>query len=415
MPKLSGEKLRGILRKLLIAALTASAVFLLLRTDYFSTAAVRVSASAAAAGGSGTDELVEAAAALRPRAVLARNASGAQSASAWNGHTTEDAYRGFSAFLGEALGSAGVPDEIQEAEFRGGLEEVSVFFDLGAAYPLRLLSAWTGTGGGGAEAHSADLLALFLSEDDVSLCFREGERFFRCATATQPGALRARIEDFQAGPASFAYADPRLREIDPYTVILETLPVISGVSAASARDAADTDRLMDVFGMNSYLATSYYDADGALVLMEGGRTLRLAADGTLTYRGGTERAEGASFVNAVSLASLLAQRSTGTAAGDAEVMFASVTENADLCTVRFDYCIDAIPVRLGAPAAEVVLSGGTVIRATIHLRRYVRTEQSETVLPMFRAAVLAAASGGGTPSLTYAESGEGIQCIWISR
>ena len=202
------ELIFSILRKLLIAGLLVSAVLLTLRTDFY-TGTERV-LPAADGTGKETERVssADAAAALRPRAVLVRYADGTAAASAYDGETTEQAFLRFSAFLGEALGSAGTPAEITETEFRDGLSGGGVFVDLGGSFPLELLSAWMGAGGGGAAALRADLLYLGLTETGVELRFRDGAGFFRCATGAQSESLRGRIEDFQATEAAFAFEKP---------------------------------------------------------------------------------------------------------------------------------------------------------------------------------------------------------------
>lgn len=415
----SKEQIFSLLRKVLIAALIASAVFLTLRTGWFSAYGERRGAAAAAVGGAAeTAASMEAAAALRPRAVLVTAPDGGRTATAWDGETTLLAFRQFSALLGEALGSAGTPEGVSEAVFRAGLDNPGVLIDLGAVYPLSLLSDWVGTGGGGAAERSADILYLYLTENAAALSFRDPDGgWYSCATAAQPEALESRIGDFRAGGAAFfAFEDGRLEGVEPYTVVTETLPEITAVSSVSARDGVDVETLMGAFGLNSYLASSYYDADGALVLMEDGRTLRLGADGTLTYRDSAPEAAGtAGTVTVVNKAVRLARGSAGVTAGDADLVFAGVEEAEGAYTVRFDYSVNGIPVRQNTGSAvEVVVSDGIVRRASAVLRRYARTEAQETVLSMYRAAAVAAARGGGTPELIYEDLGDRVQCVWVN-
>lgn len=412
------ELVFSIMRKLLILALLVSAVFLTLRTGGLFAARGMLPAVGNETGSASASSTAEAAAALRPRAVLVRLPDGGASASAYDGEDTELAFQRFSAFLGEALGSAGAPEQITAARFRGGTEDGCVFVDFGVAFPLDLLSDWLGAGGGGAAAMNADVLYLGLAEGGVSLCFRDGGGYYRCTTAAQPEGLTARMEEFQAAEAGFAYENALLRGVEPYTVILGTMPDVYAVSGGGAREYADAERLMESVGMNSYLVSSYYDADGTMVLMEGARTLRLSPDGMVSYRSsGAEReiaADGRAA--AVSYACRFAQRSAGAFCGDAEIMLSGVETAEGAYTVYFDYCVNSIPVRLsGGHAGTVVISGGAVLRAALELRRYTLSEETETVLPMLRAAAIAAAGEDGAPALVYMDSGDRVQCVWMSE
>ena len=413
------ELAAGILRKLLIAALLVSAVFLTLRTNGFSASRAGLPAAGADTGSTAASSAAEAAAALRPRAVLVRLPDGETLASAYDVEETELAFRRFSAFLGEALGSAGTPEKITAPCFRGGLEAGCVFVDLGGVFPPELLSDWLGAGGGGAAARNADILYLGLSEEAVSLCFRDGEDCYRCATAAQPEGLLARMTEFQQAPgAFFAYESDLLRGIEPYTVVLRETPAVYTVSGTGAREYADAERLMEAVGMNSYLVSSYYDADGTMVLMEGTRTLRLSPDGILSYRNSGHGRELSSdgLSAAVSYACRLAQRSAGAFCGDAQICLTGVETAEAVYTVYLDYCVNGIPVRLsGGHAGTVVISGGAVRSAAIELRRYTVSGEAETVLPMLRAAAIAASDrDGGAPVLVYLDTAEGTRCIWIN-
>lgn len=413
------ELVFSIARKLVILALVVSAAFLLLRTDYFSALQRTLPAEAPARADSAS---VEGAAALRPRAVMVCYPDGGRAASAYDGEATDAAFLHFAALLGEALGSAGAPQDISETEFRALAEAGSVFVDLGADIQLDLLTGWLGAGVFAESDMSADILYLGLSEGDVILCFRSGSGgFCRCETVAQGEALRDRMEDFfPSGDAAFAYENARLEGVEPYMVVLEETPEVSAVSAASARDEAAPETFLDAVGMNFFVASYYDEADGTAVYVEEEKTLRLSPDGVLSYRDGgaaedASRAE--SLSDAVNRAFLLAQGSAGAYCGDARLMFAGAGQDGSgKSTVYFDYCVNGIPVRLAEGHAAVVeVAGGELLRAVVTLRRYTVSGETETVLPMYRAAAIAAAGEGGSPALIYADSGTAVKCVWIDE
>lgn len=413
------ERLLSIARKIVILGLVISAVLLLLRTDYFSALRRTLPAESSSHAESTS---VEGAAALRPRAVMVCYPDGSRAASACDGETTEEAFLHFAALLGEALGSAGAPQGISEAEFRALAEAGSVFVDLGAPVQLDLLTGWLGAGVFSESDMSADVLYLGLSEEDVLLCFRGGDGgFYRCDTVAQTGALRARMDDLPlSGDAAFAYENARLEGVEPYMVVLEETPGVSALSAVSARDEAAPETLLEAVGMNFFVASYYDEADGTAVYVEEEKTLRLSPDGVLSYRDGgvpedPPRAE--SLSDAVDRAFLLVRGSAGAYCGDAKLMFAGAEKDGTgTYTVYFDYCVNGIPVRLAEGHAAVVeVARGTLLRAVVRLRRYTVSGETETVLPMYRAAAIAAAGGGGSPVLIYTDTGAAVSCIWINE
>ena len=406
----------SLLRRLAIAALVLSAALLLRQMDDIS--AVRGAAvGPAVSPGAAAASSAEASAALRPSAVAVRY-GGRVSAAALDGEAAQQAFRRFSALLGEALGSAGTPTEVTEAEFRGALGRDSVFFNPGAVFPLELLGGWLGVGAGEAGAHSADVLFLSVEDGAVYLNFREpGAGFCRCPTAALAEPLAARMAEFRAPSAAFAYENALLEGVEPYALIPAALPEIPVLTAASALDAADIPALTEAVGMNSRVAASYYDADGALVLTEDERTLRLGGDGSLLYRdpAAPDGAAAQDLTAAASLAYRLAEAAAGRSCGDAALVFSGIERGADgVCTVFFDYSAGGIPILLPeGHAAAVTVANGAVRWAQLRLRHYTSTEETDALLPPLQAAAAYAAQGGGTPALAYLDFGGAVRCDWV--
>lgn len=412
------ERLRSILRRAAIVLLVVTAVLLLRQTEFFSSARSGPAAVETSEWGSVAAANAEASAALRPRAVAVRSADGTGRASVVDGENTQQAFRRVSAFLGEALGSAGEPEEIGEAEFRDALRTENVLVDPGALYPLELLSDWLGIGAGGVRGWSGDLLCLVVEGERVSLCFRDGAGgFYRCATAAQAETLSARIAEFQGARASFAYENPLLEGVEPYFLVSSVMPELKTVSAASSAETVGMEALTASVGMNSRLVTSYYDADGTLVLNEDEKALRLSRDGTMSYRAPDTpvKAAGEDLTAAVNLAYRLAENSAGRGCGDAEVCFAGVeTQENGWYTVFFDYSLRGVPVLLPEGRAVTVTVGDGAVRwAQAALRRYSFGEEPEAVLPALQAAAAAAAQGVETPALVYLDAGDHVRCDWV--
>ena len=419
------ETLGHGLRLLLIAVLLVSALALADATGYYDRVFERFSGAGAEKTES-TDILpglssAELAQAVRPRTVLVRTADGATSVSAYAGSETEEAFHRFSAILGEALGSAGEPEAIDEKAFRTGLNAGCVWIDFFCEMPLDVLAQWLGSGMHSAAAQMrAQRLYLGLSDLTAQLVYQaEDGSFYRCTTAAMSDALETRINEFTGGGAHFAFEDAELRRMQPYAVMLETLPQCAGVTGASGRTAVSAEQLLQAAEMNRYLASTYTEADGTLVYIDNERSLRINPDGTVSFRTtGTESeariADG--LAGAVSYAYSVALQSIGRCAQQADILLTEISGDAQRgYTVCFDYCMDGIPLRLASGnAARIVLRNGQLTEFRLTLRSYVRTEDSQLVLPMRQAAAIADAAGAA-PELVYVDSGEYVSCIWVKE
>lgn len=412
---MSRERLIWALRKILIVALLCSAGYLVSRTGYFQP--VGQASSVPSGGGSGGVSSGETYVHIWPRAMMVCRNGGDGTAAAYDGDSLSAALRQFAAFLGETLGTAEAEWEISEETFRRGLSNGCLFLELGGSYPLDVLSLWLGAGGG-EEGRSADVLYVSAPEGTVELSYRDAGHFYRCATAAQAETLAGRMADFQASPAILAFQDARYSGLDPYTVILRALPEKYALRAYAGETYIPPDQLMTAVGMNSFVASSYQDADGSLVYTEDERTLRLGPDGTVSYRR-TDNALASSLLSlteAVNEAGRLVERITGQIASDGQMALSGVErgESDSAYTVYFDYSVSGIPVRLPeGRAAIVIFQHGTVVRASIRLRGYTVTEEAELLMSMSRAAVIAAAQDGVAPSLVYLDTGDRANCVWI--
>ena len=82
-------------------------------------------------------------------------------------------------------------------------------------------------------------------------------------------------------------------------------------------------------------------------------------------------------------------------------------------TVSLDYAVNGVPVRLpDRHAAQIVFRDGVPVEATLALRRYTLTEESETLLPGLQAAAMAAKEHA-TAELIYPDGGEVMRCVWV--
>lgn len=417
------EKLAGLLRQGVIIVLLITAALLLAETGYFD--GLRELLPVAAEGHSGETSPQNGHAnkptdAVRPLTAVVCGSDGGRYGTAYNDEATMAVFRRFSADLGEALGSAGAPDEISEAEFCGRLRGSGVFFGFHCAQPLELLSGWLGTEMSGAAAnHRVQMLFLSAAGEQTELCYRtETDEFYACATAAPAAGLSGRTEEYPPDGSCFAFECERLSTGDGLSVIpAAAAPVAVVKSAAVHPGEADIEELMRGVGMNSYVANSYTEADGTTVYVDEAATLRVRTDGSIAFRRTSLPVNmgHVGLTGNVNSAWQIAERCIGKTCGDADLIFAGLGADStqDNCTVYLDYAVNGIPVRLASGhAAEIVVRYGAVVQLRFNCRVYTATEETKALLPVLQAAAIAA-ERNAEPKLIYADRSDATDCIWV--
>ena len=419
------EQLSRLIRIAVIVLLLAAAVILCWQSGYFSGFGDRLRSDAEtdtdAVGTLPQLSAAEKAAFVRPDTVLLRRENGAAVAAQYSAEAMQDVLGHFAPSLGEALGTAGTPAHITEATFRDGLAKECVYLYFPCICPLRLLADWLGSEMSGACADmDIDMLYLSLAEENALLCFRDSSgQFFRCSTAAISETLRSRVADVQGYEACFAFEDEALRALTPYTVVLREMPDIREAESSPVRDGLDVAEIQRVVGMNPFVSSSYTEADGTRVFVQDDMTLRLGADGVLSFHVEGQDVQfqsGQSIVDAVNCACAIVRHVAEERCGDAELRFTGAEYNVSdrQYTVSFDYCLDGIPVSLpGGSAVRLVMQGSTPVELRFELRRYTLTENKATLLPMLQAAAILNAGEGGALELRYVDSADGVQCVWV--
>lgn len=334
----------------------------------------------------------------------------------------EETYDRFSAALGEALGSSGEPEQVEESMWRKALTGPGVYFDYLYEQPLSLLAIWLGTEiDGGAASHTARRLCLAMEEDGPALYYiraRYGE-YYRCATALSASALSARLLEYPANGALFAFELDENSSVDAYSLLEQGMQSFARVSAVNPlRDSSRLSALPGLFEFSS--VRSYSETDGT-VFVEGDATLRVSVDGTVNYRcktgGLAVGTETMSPQTAVEAARRLCQSGPGANCGAASLTLSSVRydQESDTYYVSFEYAVDGVPVRLTeGPAAELTVSHGYLREAVLRYRGY--SAEAEAVEPLPREQALAAADamGAAALTLTYVDTMRSVSLQWLT-
>lgn len=409
-------------RRVLIALLLLSALLLLRHTGYYAGFREMLQLGRGERGESTTTESAaapRAAVSVLPIAVsVCGPEGGARYGAAYDGESTAAVFRRFSANLAEALGSADAPVKLDRAAFHAQLDGCGVFFRFDSPIPLNLLSGWLGTEMSGAAAgDSADILFLGAAETKTTLAYKTEEgAYYCCATAAKPDGLRGRAAEYAPNGAVFAWESERLADGGD-DLLLQSSPQPAIVKSAVALPfGEETDQLLQSMGMNSFVTSSYSEADGTVVYVQDETTMRISPSGTVFFRHAASPDErSGELSDAVDLAWKTAEQSIGLSCGDGALFFSGASDHAAqrTCTVLLDYCVDGIPVRLASGhAAEFVLRDGVVLQARLQFRRFTRTEETAALLPYLQAAAVAG-TRQATPELVYSDAGDATECMWV--
>ena len=418
-------------KNIMIVVLAISAVLLgsrtgmysqLFRSSPFITSAARHVTELLSGGRQTSGTSVKAySQAAKPFAVASRAPGDGMYAAIWDADELELQYDSFSAALGEALGSAGDAEEITEQTYRLSLENDScVYFDFYYPQQLSLLAGWLGTSM--SNSHSAS--AVILAEDqELSsvLCYKDDTtgKFYRCTTQLSWSSVSSKLTDHGSTPVSFSYMlGYGTAGTDPYAIIPDPAPVKSSYTAKNPfRVSLSAASVLPAFSMNGYVASAYQESDGTTVYVESDYTLRISADGRVTFRSAGAGNGSASTADCLERAYRLASACAGLCSSGLDVSLISSQRQNGECIFRFAYLLNGLPLELdGDPcAAEIRVNSSGVTWASILFRSYEDTGESSTLLPAALQAAIVQASGGGSMHLAYQDNGQSASPQWTTN
>ena len=355
---------------------------------------------------------------LRPYAAAVTLPGGERRGAVW-GSDSQEIYERFSALLGEALGSAGIPETVNEADWQAALSGPGAYFDFRNALPLALLAQWLGAQTPDwAALDSAGQLLLALENGMVRLYYRGGGETRCCDTALDGAVLRERLEEFTPNGACFAFeAGEDYVLVEGCTLLQGSQGTLQSYAVRTPLQAGqDAGGLLTAFGMNSYMANSYAEADGAAIYVEGTMSLRLAGDGTLRFWNTEPAAGELSPRGAAELAARTVQSALEETMGAAELRLWSLSYRESGYVVELCYVLDGVPVLYnGDPcAAQVEITGTDISRAELKSLEFTASGGTEApLLPELEAALVQSA-GGGSMEMWYQLWNDQLRADWVT-
>lgn len=328
--------------------------------------------------------------------------------------------------LVEALSSAAAPESTGEESWRQAINTApGVYFDWQEPVPFPVLEGWLSVEN---EQLSGSVRSLVLTaqEGQAVVYYRtQEEGYYR---AVCPMVDVSRLSEATAGVkdngARFAFEREEYAALAPYTLLLEdnmAPKVYQAVNSLEQESAREQIRQILDFASDS--SVSYITSDEQ-VIRNGNDTLRLAADGTVSFTaaddGGSRYAVAGSGVYwAVERCRQLAADTIGGLCGEARLYLMSVEQTGtESWEIVFSYLLNGVPVRMEEGyAAHFQVSGGRVSSFTLRFRGYTDSGTTSVVLPQRQAMAAMEAKGheGEELLLVYLDGGgQQVSASWAA-
>ena len=409
---------RDFIQNITIALLALLALFLFSRTQFFQLGAAagggywqRFTApvSSSTAGTAESDSL------SAPVRMAAAGEYGRYASVSMT--TGDEAFIPVKTLLREVLGSARNRADSTQDAFLNALGKTSVYCDFLSALPVTYLSDLMGVS---VESDlSVRALAAEEEEGRVILFLWDGEnRYYQCETAAQTSTLREVLDQFELGVSAFAFEEPGSR-LAPLSLFPDPLPELPQLTAADT--AVSTETILSNLNFNPHTNSRYQDAEGAEVIVEGDRVIRISASGAFSYSSGGETTLAVSASGTVptvreAVTGVQTLLETLLPEGEARLYLLSWQQEEGETHLTFGYQLGGVPIRFadGSAAAEVTLSGRAVSALTLRPRQYT-AGTTASLLPLRQAAAIAGKTEGAELSIGYADYGSyPMSAVWLA-
>lgn len=281
------QRLIELGKDLLILLLTCSAVFLAFQlpvSPQLGLLSPSGGETSQTAGHRGED-------AVTPYAVALRSPMGLYGVS-YDEAAVERVFSQLSPLLGRALAGAGAPETITRRAWEERLEGLGAYCAFQGSPSLSALQTLLGQGEGTLTG-SAQSILLSLDGGELSLCWRQGDRFYRAPVEGDwAEQLEFLLAQFSPNGAAFAYAlareDGAYDRLDPDVLVSMTTPqpqLCTVTSPDFTGDTAALETLLAALGFQSGV-NSAYQAAGDLAINENGDRLRVSTDGKVVFHAG---------------------------------------------------------------------------------------------------------------------------------
>lgn len=422
------KKLVERIKTLLIVLLSCSAVYLTVRTQMPVALSGLLPTGTRDNASQTTQESRTLAAQPLRMAVTLRGGEECLRYGAQYDQTAQDAlFQQMYSLLAEALSSAGTPENVSQEQWRQALSTApGVYFDWQEALPFPVLTGWFSVDN---QQLTGQVRRLVLTAQDgqavIYYCAQDGAYRRAVCSMVDVTRLSEAVVGIKDNGARFAFEKEEFSSLDPYTLLLGENITPKVYQASNPLEQESTqEELRQQLDFSADSSVSYVTSDEQ-VIRNGNDTLRLAADGTVTFTaaddgGGRYVVAGSGVYWAVERCRQLAMETLGTMCGQARIYLMSVTATGtESWQIDFGYLLNGVPVRLenGGYAARFQVEGGRVSSFTLHARNYTDSGTDSVVLPQLQAMAAMEAKGhqGEELLLVYLDGGsQQVSASWAA-
>ena len=427
------RKIKELLKSLAIILLAANAVFLAYRSGVFNEFLAEAGMPGRLFGywgkndfqgndGNGAYESSGDEVIARPVIMAVVGDIGARCGAKYNQEQLDAMYQKTVNIFGEALGSATMPEECTEDEWRTALNMPGVYWDYQVELPIVSLVKWLGMSAFNNNTDYASRFVAVIGERGVDVYYANEEGFYKCASAADADSIGSVMQEFLPNGAYFAFESEEVSGmVAPYTLLMPNISdkyVIEAENLLSREGVRESTA--ELLGMNILGGASYPEKNGTMVYVGVNGILRIHADGELNYSvtdyAGLEDSDAAAddgqlIERAYRLISEIRAPYPGF-----ERMYLSgvVKDENGRCTVSFGYYADGtMIVHKSGKAATVVYENGRMVSVDIWMRSYRMSGDKATLLPERQAAAIAGGlEKNGNLLLAYYDEGSRLEPVW---
>lgn len=328
--------------------------------------------------------------AAQPIAISVRNETGRCTAM-WDFSELDQRFDSLSPLLGQALNTAGNFNQVSQSQVETALSGSGIFFRYSSLLPASLIAFWNGAQLDAAVPDS-DICILSAQEKTVTL-YLLGQQYYMAETRLASELLLEAIRPYNSDGSRFAFEDSSA--LSAFSLLPGGSLTVPSATVSNPCDSHYIDALATTLGFNPYGEGRYTDEQGTVLFSETNASLRITADGEVTYTGENTRfvADSMQPQALAESARALSGLVLDSVPGDGRVYLSEFSQDGQSTVCRFEYLLSGIPVTMANPAVTVTFDGQRITQAVVYVRSFTGTNKLTYPLPVAQAsAVLEAGS-----------------------
>lgn len=357
--------------------------------------------------------------AMRPICIALTNEAGVHYGVKYSKEDLSAIYNRTAVVVGEALGSAQNPAEVEESSWQAALGTSGVYYEYAVPVRLSVLDGWFGVDISGDWGALATRRLVVTYEGGINKLFFQDDStgsFYMANTETL-GSVEGLSDATGSGNAVFTFErDPVQIDQDLYALLLPDVighPVIEAKNPLTD-ETVQAEALL-ALGVSEHVLVPYVEPNGTKDYIGKEFKLRVWTDGTITYQLNetAEETENQNESTAIETARQKVFETIGAYCGSADVYFDSIQATENGYVIRFKYYAAGGQVYLhdDGYAASVTIQNGIISDMVLRFRSYNITTKEIKLLPEIQAA----AASGGAFMLCYPDNGGNtLNPVWVN-